>query len=431
MLGQASEAYFEVQNPGRYRIHTLIAELTDPSSPHYLPQGEYSPNGQRRLQDLEASLQSRCADLDMVGTGFFAASDLGIPCLADAGILEPGFAQLDAAAQQVRLVPSIRVSAEKHASREHRYLLVRGTQGPIIAMAESPEFFRNLQDTGLYILHSLVAELNDPQAANYMDVNWLLSGQLRIDDLINHYVQRDLCARVSVIGAPVYVPDQLMSGRCAAEAGRTKLFNVSPMDPGRSVLLEAEREVAAFLPDGHSLYYLLTEGPDERIINWSGSPSFEVDRTGSYGIRSFVVSATEASDPDYFDMSRFGSENLHLPALRNLLFQQGICSDIEEQGAQFVVNGGVSSTHDAAPQWPLQVLAEAGQWRIDLNNWTAGSESGWLRHYDLMGRLLHSQEIAVQTGASASWILPKQAVSSISVVQLQLGARQQSIWLRP
>ena len=352
VIQAAPEPFFAVQAFGDYGIHTLIAEISEPDSADFVNSDSLFAPG-TPLADVAATFDTLCGDVDLEGARLRVASDTGLRCqdAIEVGSLTPEFTQVIAGGDSV----AIRVARDEPAvvpgELELRYVLVRGGTGIVVAVGEDATFVVPSDSSGVYTTHTFIAELTDPGASSYIDPASIVPYATTVDDIVNNYVQNDLCALLDLTGAQTFVQEELDSDRCVSEAGSLEASAKTINMAGDSATLRAKRDEVAFLAEGFELRYVLTEGPERRVVALAEVPSFTVGEAGDYRIHTLVAELTDTSSSAYLDLSSLELGVTPAADVVALAREQDACIDLDLEGATFTVGANelTSSLVDAAP----------------------------------------------------------------------------------
>ena len=141
------------------------------------------------------------------------------PCTADAGTLTAdegtvqllgGTATISATANGDIVVPE---------NYEVTYVLTSGTDLVIEAAGANPSF--TVSESGLYTIHTLVAETSDNTDSNFLDLGVINFGTTTGGDVLGLVTANELCASLDVAGAPVNVIFTVVE--LAVDSGLTSL----------------------------------------------------------------------------------------------------------------------------------------------------------------------------------------------------------------
>ena len=260
---------FDVTAGGLYTLHTFVAELTDDTSPDYFDPTLIVPGTTTAGQvNTIISATGICADLDTAGAPVFV-------CSADSGTLTADATPVGIESGGVTISATENAPPSGPVSYELRYVLTSGDNLIIEALSETPSF--TVLDTGLYTIHSFVAELTDDTDPNYIDISIITPGTTPASTVIDLIDTNDICASLDAVGAPIEVV-------CDASAG-TLTADATPVGiESGGVTISASEDTAPNVPNGYSLRYVLTSGAGLIIEEISENPSFTVPDTGLYTI---------------------------------------------------------------------------------------------------------------------------------------------------
>lgn len=344
VVAAAPDAYFAVAERGRYGIHAVVAETSDPAAPDFVNSEVLYPAG-KPLAGVAATFDTLCGAVDVAGARLLVSTDTGLEC-ADAiavGTLTPEFTQVVAGGDSVAIRAARDEPAVVPGELELRYVLTRGSALVVVAVGEDPRFVVAAADTGVYTTHTFVAELSDPSAANYFDPATIVPGETTADDVANRYAQNGLCALLDGVGAQSFVGDLSMNP-CPAEAGLLEASAKTINDAGDTATLRAARTEVAFLPEDYELLYVLTEGEDARVLAVAEVPSFAVDTAGEYRIHTLVAEVSDTTAERSLDLSvvEFGVTTADDVAAAAQA--ASACYDLDLVGAAFTVAEGELTT---------------------------------------------------------------------------------------
>jgi len=300
---------FTVQDTGNYTIHGLVYD------PVTLDLGivEF---GQTTGFDVNGLLLQGggaiCASLDVAGAKFNVQIPSAGTLVADnyENKCSSGVARLSASIGDQSVIPDGFTSI---------YVLTRGSDLVIENVSDNPSF--EVEENGSYIIHNLVYDptsldlsIVEPGVTTGFDVNGLL-------------VQGggSICGSLLVDGAKFTVASP-SAGTLTTESNLICADN-------DAVLLEAQADEAAVIPDGYQSVYVLTSGSDLVIEDASGTPSFTVEDNGDYTIHTLVY------DPETLDLGIIEFGVTTGVDVNSLLVQGGgaICASLDVTGVPFEV----------------------------------------------------------------------------------------------
>jgi len=192
---------FPVTELGNYRVHTLIAELNDPSSPDFFDGSGVIP-GVTNVADIMADIEAQevCADVDIMGVEIMVIEDQS--CNALSGVL---FAD----ASEVPLQPFTFISASLllepsvPSDFEVTYFLALGEDKIITQMADAPAFL--VDQEGVYNIFMLVAETTDAASPDFFNLSFIVPGITSFDNLALLVEVSSICAALDGLGTNVTV----------------------------------------------------------------------------------------------------------------------------------------------------------------------------------------------------------------------------------
>ena len=318
----AATPSFEVDAPGLYTIHTLVAELDDPNDPNWIDPDAFVP-GLTTGGDVITVIAAlgACADLDATGAQIIVED-----CTADAGTLTANATPVQLAGGSVTISATEDTAPTVPANHEVLYVLTSGAGLIIEDAGATPSF--DVSATGLYTIHTLVAEITDTADPNYLDLSVIDFGTTPASAVIDIVTNNDLCAALDVTGAEITVED------CTADAG-TLTTDVNPVQlAGGSATISATEDIAPTVPADYEVVYVLTSGTGLVIEQIGGTPSFEVTSSGLYTIHTLVAELDNPNDPNYLDAA-----NIVVPGVTTgfdvlaLVASEGLCASLDATGA--------------------------------------------------------------------------------------------------
>jgi len=192
---------FTVSESGDFRIHTLVAELNDPSSEDFFDGSSIIP-GISTAEDVISAINNQdvCADLDAMGVDITVLESTA--CEAVPGLL---FANPSEVPQQFltfifanELVPPM-----VPTGYEVTYFAALGPDRVIVQMADAPAFV--VEEAGMYNIFSLVAETTDELSPDFFDLNFIVPGITTFETLAFLINLSGVCAGLDQLGTNVNV----------------------------------------------------------------------------------------------------------------------------------------------------------------------------------------------------------------------------------
>ena len=321
---------FVVDAAGDYTIHTLVAELTDTEDPNYLDVSVVVPGTTTGGQVLDIVIDNGlCAALDVTGAPIVVES-----CTADAGTLTADATPVQLSGADVTISATQGTAPTVPTNYEVAYVLTSGPTLIIEQTAATPDFV--VTTAGDYTIHTLVAELSDPNDPNFLDVSIIVPGTTTGGDVLNIVTSNGLCAALDVTGAPIVVES------CTADAG-TLTADVSPVELSNgTATISATQGTAPTVPANYEVAYVLTSGPTLIIEQTAGTPEFVVNAAGDYTIHTLVAELSDVNDPNYLDLSVIVPGTTTGGDVLNIISSNGICADIDVTGAPIEVQDSLS-----------------------------------------------------------------------------------------
>ncbi len=282
-----ASAEFTVEEPGDYRVHSLVAVLTD-STVAGVPLSALVP-GETTAADVIAAAGDACYALS--GGSLVTVVDEPT-CDAAAGTLTASFEAVDGVGIVITAVAADAATVPEGYTQ--LYVLTSGDDLVVEDFGASAEF--TVEEPGDYRVHSLVAVLTDSTVAG-VPLSALVPGETTAADVIA--AAGDACYALSA-GSLVTITDDA-GAECEAEAGTLTTANADvALGAGGSVVLTATQDMEAVIPEGFVQAYVLTSesGSDLIVEGASLNAQFTVTEAGIYRIHSAVVDQSDAAFVD-------------------------------------------------------------------------------------------------------------------------------------
>jgi hypothetical protein len=186
---------FTVDTPGSYTIHTIVGVLFDTADPDYLPLlTDIFPGVSTGadILDLIAN-EGVCADLLVDGAQINVEA-----CSADAGTLTADVNPVQLANGSTTISASVDTAPTVPTNYEVLYVLTSGASLVIEQTGTSLSF--NVSASGNYTIHTLVAETNDPNDPNFLDLNIIEPGVTTGGQVATLIGASGICASLDVNG---------------------------------------------------------------------------------------------------------------------------------------------------------------------------------------------------------------------------------------
>ena len=192
---------FTISEPGEFRIHTLIAELNDPTSPDFFDGSSIIP-GISTAADVISAIneQDVCADLDAMGVGITVEESAA--CEAVPGFL---FANPSEVPQQFLtfIFADVLIPPMVPAGYEVTFFAAFGPDRTIVQIADAPAFV--VEEAGVYNIFMLVAETSDETSPDFFDLNFIVPGITNFETLALLVDLSGVCAGLDALGTNVTV----------------------------------------------------------------------------------------------------------------------------------------------------------------------------------------------------------------------------------
>ena len=261
-----------------------------------------------------------CASLDVAGAPI-VVEDCTEPCTANAGTLTADASPVCLLNAEATLSATADGNAVVPVDYQTAYVLTQGPELLIIAAGGTPEF--TVTAAGDYTIHTLVY---DPLTLDLGIVEFGVTTGFDVNGLL---IQGGgtICASLDVAGAPIVVED--CTEPCTADAGTlTADLDVVCFIADENVV-SATPDGNSVVPDGYSIVYVLTAGPELLIVDVATTPNLLIPAVGDYTIHTLVY------DPLTLDL---GIVELGVTTgfdVNGLLIQGGgtICASLDVAGA--------------------------------------------------------------------------------------------------
>jgi hypothetical protein len=390
------EPQFTVDTPGDYTIHTLVAVLFNPIDPNFLPViGNIVPGSSTGADVLQLIAdEGVCADLDVDGAPVTVEA-----CSADAGTLTADANPVQLAGGSVTISATEGTAPTVPANYEVAYVLTSGGGLVIEALGSTPSF--EVDAAGLYTIHTLVAELNDPNDPNFLNTDVITPGVTNAGEVLALVIANGLCASLDVTGAEINVED------CTAAAG-TLTADATPVElQAGSATISATQGTAPVVPVDYEVVYVLTSGTDLVIEQTATTPSFTVTAAGDYTIHTLVAELSDPNDPNFIDVNIIVPGTTTGVDVVNLITNNGLCADLDVAGAPItVVEEGLSVDDNSLAQ-SIRLVSNPVRDVLRLSN-RSNVNIETLQIFDLTGRQVNRMN---QLGSSSELTID---VSSLS-----------------
>lgn len=266
---------FEVSEVGKYTIHTLVYD------PNTLDLGVIdfgTTTGGEIAALLFENGGSICGSLDVAGAMIMVMQE-GCDAIACTMTPDSPLACIGQGDDSVTISATGNDDGNTPNGFEEIYILTFGNGLEIWDINTDAPIF-DVTIGGDYRIHKLVYDpaTFDPIAAIELNVTTGF-------DIVNLIESEGICADLDTEGARVWVDKPITGTLTAVED------TVSLDDDSATIAATPNGDI--FIPSGFSAIYILTTGPDDTLIGVSDSPSFVVNNTGDYVIRTLIY------DPEF------------------------------------------------------------------------------------------------------------------------------------
>ncbi len=195
-----------------------------------------------------------------------------------------------------------------------RFVLTKTDDLIIIGLGEEPKFI--VDEEGVFRIHSFVFPAN-------LDLGVVEFGTTTGVDVLNLLNENEICADLDVEGARFEV-----DRACRAIAGKLEADDIEEEDG--DIEITAERKTHPNVPPGFIERFVLTTTDNLVIVGLGEEAEFTVTESGRYRIHSFVF-------PEELDLSGVELGTTTGVDVLNLIAENGICADLDVEGALFDV----------------------------------------------------------------------------------------------
>ena len=304
---------FDVSITGDYRIHKFVydPETFDPSS---------IVLNETTGFDVIALIEDTgiCASLDPAGATIWVDGPKA-PALEieeRAVVLENGSATIEAISQGNESIPS---------GFAMIFVLTKGEDDVVMTINDTPTF--EVEETGIYRIHSFIY---DPDFIPEITAMFQ-AGVTTLSEFAQPFFDQEFCGDLFYNVIVIRVTD----GDCDAVACTlTPVNTLACIGNGdESTQISATGNDDGNVPDGFVEIYLLTFG--NGLVIWDinpDAPEFDVTVMGDYRIHKFVY------DPETFDINLIVLNETTGFDILDILESEGICADLDPNGAFFWVD---------------------------------------------------------------------------------------------
>ena len=327
---------FVVTQPGIYRVHSLIAQTTNPGGPDYLDLGVVQIGVTTGFDLLMILMDADiCADLDIQGKPILVTTPNIADCAADAGslianetdvVLTNGMAIVGATVEGDQVVPT---------GFELIYVLSRVVNGTLILQATSNSSFFVVTQPGIYRVHTFVAELTDPTDPDYIDPSIIIPGVTTAQEVVDLINTSGVCASINIEGVIIQVTGD---GLCSAEAGSsTPAETEVQLDQNGTATIAVNPDGTQVVPPNYEQVYALTFGPTMTVLEINDTGVFTVLSTGDYTVHVLIAEISNIASPHFLDLTQIQFGTTTASELNGQITGAGVCADIDLNGITITV----------------------------------------------------------------------------------------------
>ena len=400
---------FTVTMMGDYQVHVLVAELDDTDSPNFVDLSVIMP-GMTTGADVLTLFGNAgiCAALQVPGTAVTVTDSNntgggGGTCTAEAGMAtvdattvdldSMGMATITAMADGNQTVP---------AGYEVAFVLTSGTNLVIEDFNTTGTFTVTMM--GDYQVHVLVAELDDTDSPNFVDLSVIMPGMTTGADVLTLFGNAGICAALQVPGTAVTVTDSNNTGggggSCTAAAGMATVDAASvELDSMGMATITAMADGNQVVPMDYEVAFVLTMGMDLTIMDFNTTGSFDVNVAGDYQVHVFVAEITDPTSPNFVDLSVVMPGMTTGADVLNLLSSAGICAALQVPGTAVTVTeeedliSGIPAALTTALRVNVFPNPSADQINIQLDRLMEDDQQVVIRLLDESGRIVRTERL--------------------------------------
>jgi hypothetical protein len=323
---------FNVDSTGDYTIHTLVAEMSDPTDPNFFDLTSIvlgTTTGGDVLDIIAGS--GLCASLDVTGAPITV-----VECTADAGTLTADATTVSLSGGTATISATPNGDIVVPTDFEVTYVLTSGPTLIIENAGATPSF--DVDTAGDYTIHTLVAETSDSTDPNFADLSLIVFGTTTGADVLALLASSGVtCAALDVTGAPITVLEE-----CIADAGTLTADASTVSLSGGTATISATPNGDIVVPTDYEVTYVLTSGPTLIIEAAGATPSFVVDTAGDYTIHTLVAETSDNTDPNFLDLSVIVFGTTTGGDVLGIVTGAGLCASLDVAGAPITVTDDLS-----------------------------------------------------------------------------------------
>ena len=333
----SNSSFFVVTQPGIYRVHTFVAELTDPNDIDYIDPSIILPGVTTAQQIVDlintsgvcASINVEGVVIEVVGSGLCnAEAGSAVPEETQIQLDQNGSATISVTPDGMQAVPP---------GYEQLYVLTFGPTMTVLEINDNGVF--TVLSTGDYTVHVLIAEISNIASPHFLDLTQIQFGTTTASELNGQITGAGICAAIDLDGVTITVMPPDDGATCQAEAGSiTADEDEIELTGGAITSISATADGDQVVPNGFEQVYLLTFGPDFIIEGVSTSSNFMVDMVGDYRIHVLVAETSEPASADFFDLSIIEPTLTPASLVVNYIANTGICASLGLEGAPITVS---------------------------------------------------------------------------------------------
>ena len=303
-----------------------------------------------------------------------------VPVTASPVTLGPDGVGFDAAPGEAPVVPD-----------GYEVVYVLTTSDDLVIQDIYPEPSGYVLDPNTYRLHTLVAELSDPDDANFLDASIIEFGTTPAGAVLDVIAGAGICADLFVEGAAfeVVAGDDDGGDACVASAGTLVPVTASPVTLGPDgAAYSAAVGEAPVVPEGYEVVYVITTSDDLVIQDINDDLDFYALDPNTYRVHTLVAELSDSTDADFLDASIVEFGTTTAADVLAVVAEAGICADLFVEGAAFTlvdgeddacdVDGGEIAFADGATAATIVVDGTPDPLDVEFTAPSSGPNAAWV-----------------------------------------------------
>ena len=259
-----------------------------------------------------------------------------ITCFAEAGTLTTDNSPVNLVGGAATVSATPVLDAVVPGGYEVIYILTEGTDRVVKLLGPNPSF--TVFDSGIYTIHTLIAEISDVNNEDFFDGSFVILNQTTGAEIVSNIETQMICAAFDLAGAEMEVLAEVI---CTATAG--VLIANPPIILPFGIIVEAVEFFPPTVPAGYEVMYILTNSETGVIQQISDTPSFIVPIAGPYRIQSLVAETSDPTSPNYFNLGAMIPGTSTIDDFNTALEEAAVCAAFDPIGADILVPTSASN----------------------------------------------------------------------------------------